>query len=219
MATLNQISFLKLNIQSITEPVLIVGSKQYDFDKMNLRQFLVNNNFNDITGIDIFSGEGVDFTVDITETDSVFLKEHLQYFNTVLCMEVLTHVRNPFIAAENLSKMVRENGNVILSECFVRKISKMPADLWRFTYDGTKTLFSDLVFDDSKAMISLTREKSENLMSLKYPLPQVLPEKHTDESGIGYFLRRLHRKFFSGGIFKLSRLLPEITIYSIAKKF
>jgi hypothetical protein len=94
----------------------------------------------------------------------------------------------------------------------------MPIDLWRFTYDGTKELFSGLTFQDSRAMISLTREKDERLLPLKYPLPQLLSEKHEDESSFGYFIRRIHRKYFGKGIFKISRLMPETTIYSIAKK-
>lgn len=218
MATKNQISFLNLNKIFISEPILIVGSKQYDFDKENIKKRLQEFGFKDITGIDLFEGEGVDFITDITNSQEDFIKKHNGFYSTVICMEILTHVKNPFIAAENLVSLLKTGGRIILSECYVRKISKMPIDLWRFTYDGTKELFNKLVFDDSKAMISLTREKTERLLPLNYPLPQVLAEKHPDEGRTGYFLRRLHRKFFAGGIFKISRLLPEITIYSIAKK-
>ena len=218
MATINQISFIRKNIDKVSEPVLIIGSKHYEYDKEDLRSRLNEYSINNITGIDLFEGEGVDFATDITDKDSEFIKTHPNYYSTIICMEVLTNVRNPFAAAENIVFMMKENGTAILSECYVRKISKMPIDLWRYTYDGTKELFSKLKFDDSKAMISFTREKDEKLMPLKYPLPQLLSEKHEDESSAGYFLRRIHRKFFSKGIFKLSRLLPETTIYSIARK-
>ena len=219
MATPSQIGYLKLNLTAVISPILIVGSKQYDFDKMNIRKFLLGNGITGITGIDISDGEGVDEVVDITQADSEFLKKHVKHFNTIICMEIMTHVKNPFAAAENMQKMMADKGTAIFSECFVRKISKMPADYWRFTYDGTKALFSGLEFDDSKAMISLTREKEEALYPLKHPLPQILTEKHNDESGMGFILRRLHRKYFSKGIFKISRYFPEITIYSIAKKY
>lgn len=218
MATVNQIDFLSLNKELLAEPVLIVGSKQYDFDKENIRTFLEKSGIKDIVGVDIIQGEGVDEVVDITDRGSSFLKEHQMFFSTIICMEVLTHVNNPFAAAENLIAMLKNGGTAMLSECYVRKISKMPIDLWRFTYDGTKQLFSGLTFEDSKAMVSLTREKQHRLLPLTYPLPQVLENKHADESQIGHLLRRIHRKFFSGGIFKISRLLPETTIYSIARK-
>lgn len=218
MATKNQIRFLYDNKDIIKDPVLIVGSKQYEFDKEDIRKNLTELGNNDITGIDIMEGEGVDFVADIIDSNSEFIKSHKEAFNTVICMEVMTHVKNPFEAAHNLMSMLSPGGAMVLSECYVRKISKMPLDLWRFTYDGTKQLYSSLRFDDNRAKISLTRDKGENLLPLKYPLPQVLPEKHADETGIGYFLRRLHKKFFAKGIFEISRLFPETTIYSIAVK-
>lgn len=218
MATRNQISFLKLNKDVIKEPILIVGSKLYDFDRENIHTRLQEWGFDNIIGIDLIEGKGVDYIVDITDESSDFMDKHKEYYSTIICMEVLTNVKNPFKASDNLISMLKSEGVILLSECYVRKISKMPIDLWRFTYDGTKELFSKLTFDDSKAMISLTREKEEKLLPLKYPLPQILLEKHSDENKIGFFLRRIHRKFFSNGIFNLSRLLPETTIYSIAKK-
>ncbi len=218
MATRNQISFLEKNKNSIKEPIIIVGSKQYDYDKENIKERLNEWGFKDVTGIDLFEGEGVDHIIDITDSTLDFFKVYKDHFSTLICMEVLTNVKNPFEAARNITALLKKNSFAILSECYVRKISKMPIDLWRFTYDGTKELFSDLKFDDSKVMISLTREKDEGLLPLKYPLPQLLLEKNEDESALGFLARRIHRKFFAKGIFRISRLLPETTIYSIAKK-
>lgn len=218
MATKNQISFLEKNRDSIKEPIIIVGSKQYDYDKENIKERLNEWGFKDVIGIDLFEGEGVDHIIDITDSSLDFFEVHKNYFSTLICMEVLTNVKNPFEAAKNTTSLLKKNSYAILSECYVRKISKMPIDLWRFTYDGTKELFSNLKFDDSKAMISLTREKDEGLLPLKYPLPQLLLEKNEDESAMGFLARRIHRKFFAKGIFRLSRLLPETTIYSIARK-
>lgn len=218
MATKNQLKFLEQNRDVIKEPVLIVGSKQYDFDKENIRTGLNKIGVSNITGIDISEGEGVDFVVDITDPKSEFIRENKERFGTVICMEVMTHVLNPFDAAKSLTILLKPGGSMILSECYVRKISKMPLDLWRFTYDGTKQLYGLMSFDDGRARISLTRDKGENLMPLKYPLPQLLAERHTDETSIGHFIRRLHRKFFSSGIFNVSRLFPETTIYSVALK-
>ena len=114
--------------------------------------------------------------------------------------------------------MLKTGGKAILSECYVRKISKMPVDLWRFTYDGTKELFSRLSFDDSKAMISLIREKDDRLLPLLILFHRFFRKSIVMKSTLGYMMRRIHRKYLSKGIFGLSRLLPEITIYSIAAK-
>jgi len=218
MATRNQISYLTINKDRISDPILVVGSKHYEYDKENIIDGLRKLGLSDITGIDICAGDGVDHVVDITESGSDFIKSHNEFYATIICMEVLTNVQNPFQAADNLISMLKKDGVVILSECIVRKISKMPLDLWRFTYDGTKELFKGLKFDDSKAMISLTREKSEKLLPMQYPFPQILTSRHPDESSTGYLLRRIHRRFFAGGVFKISRLMPETTIYSISTK-
>lgn len=218
MATRNQINFIEQNKDLINEPILLVGSKLYEYDKENIKARLEQYGYKDITGIDLFEGEGVDFKVDITETENDFIEKHKTYFSTIICMEVLTNVKNPFKAANNVIIMLKRQGTVILSECYVRKISKMPVDLWRFTYDGTKQLFANLEFDDSRVRVSYTREKVVNLMPLSYPFPEILLTKNKEESSIGFLLRRLHRKYFGGKIFQLSRLLPELTIYSIAKK-
>jgi hypothetical protein len=218
MATVNQINFLRQNKEAITEPILIVGSKMFDYDREDIKVRLEEWGFKNVTGVDLFEGKGVDHVVDITDLSSVFAKEHQGYFGTIICMEVLTNVNNPFRASANIISMLKTGGLTLLSECFVRKISRMPVDLWRFTYDGTKELFNPLKFDDTKARISFTRSKVDQLFPMQYPLPEVVSEKHPDESGLGYLLRRIHRKLFAGGIFRLSRLMPEITIYSFARK-
>ncbi len=218
MATGTHISYLCLNKDSISEPILIIGSKIYNYDKENIRERLTDFGFKNITGIDLFEGDGVDYAVDITDSESEFLKTHQGYFSTVICFEVFTNVKNPFIGAANLISFLKKGGIAILSECYVRKISKMPVDLWRFTYEGTKELFSRLTFDDSKARISIIREKNESLLPLSHPLPQINSGKHSDESSAGYLMRRIHRKYFGNGLFRLSRLIPELTIYSTAKK-
>ena len=218
MATGSHLKFLILNKDLIKEPVLIVGSKHYDYDKENLKARLTEMGFKDITGIDILEGEDVDYLVDITDNNSEFIKNKTEYFNTVICMEVLTHLRHPFKAAESIMILLKKDGVAVISECYIRKITKMPYDMWRFTYDGLKELYFRLSFYDDKARISLTRDKKEKLFRCHIPLPQVLHGRHPDESRPGYFLRRVHRKFFASGVFRLSRLLPEITIYSVGKK-
>mgnify|MGYP001046647456 CR=1 FL=1 len=40
MPGLNQIEFIKTNVDLIKEPILIVGSKEYDFDSYNFNEEL-----------------------------------------------------------------------------------------------------------------------------------------------------------------------------------
>jgi hypothetical protein len=54
---------------------------------------------------------------------------------------------------------------------------------------------------------------------LEYPLPEIMKDRrHPDESAAGVLIRKLHRRFFAAGVFRVSRLMPEISIFSFAVK-
>ena len=65
MPNLNQINFINENVDLLIEPILIVGSKEYKFDKYNFINELANLNKKEIIGVDIQSGSGVDIVLDI----------------------------------------------------------------------------------------------------------------------------------------------------------
>lgn len=219
MAHHNQIEFLKQNRDKIAEPVLLVGAREYDYDQYSLKEELRKLGFSQVTGTDIEAGPGVDVVLDITDSASPLLQQWKGSFRTVICMEVLTNVNNPFLAAVHVDRMLAPGGVVILSECFVRKISKMPVDYWRFTYDGLKALFSRYLFDDSRSRFSITRQKQLTLTPFRGKFEEVLADaRHGQESLLGYWVRRIHRKWLTGALFRISRWLPEQTIYGIGRK-
>lgn len=218
MAHHNQINFIRENKDLIQEPILLVGSRLYDYDRFELAAELKKMGFIDITGTDIEDGPGVDFVVDISDRDSDFLQTNRGKYATVVCMEVLTHIKNPFDAAFNVSALSRPGAIVILSEVFVRKLSHMPYDFWRFSYEGLKMLFSRYNFWDERSRYSITRQRDGALMVFPGVFEAIMKdERHHDETRIGFFLRRFHRKFFAKGIFRISRLMPEQTVYAIGK--
>lgn len=218
MATINQIEYITKVKDKIKEPILIIGSKIYDYDARNIESELNKLGFSDITGIDIFEGVGVDYVVDITNENSEFFKEKKEYYNTVICMEVLTHVPYPWLAGKNINHVTSNDSCVIVSECFVRKFSRMPTDYWRFTYDSFKILFSDFIFDETLAMKSLTRAKVSCLENFNNEIYQIMHERGNNESLIAYYIRSFHRKYFGGKIFAVSRILPEQTFYALGIK-
>ena len=71
--------------------------------------------------------------------------------------------------------------------------------------------------DDKKAKIGITRENK--LININFPHPELNKYKQQeDESFIGYIIRKIHRKLFTVGLLNLPRLLPELSIFSIAFK-
>jgi hypothetical protein len=219
MAHKNQIEFIKRQLADIREPILIIGSKIYDYDAFDLAEELRKSGYNDITGMDISDGPGVDFVGDITDSSLAFFSHKQNHYNTIICMEVLTNVKNPFIAAFNVDIILGRGGLIILSECYVRKLSRMPVDYWRFTYDGLKQLFDGYFFKDEKACYSVLRQKDATLKIFEGSFEEIRNfERHKEESRFSWFARKLIFRFLSNGVFKISRLLPEQTIYAIGIK-
>ncbi len=219
MAHHNQIEFLRQNRERLHEPILLVGAKVYTYDQFSLKTELQQLGFTKVIGTDLEAGEGVDEVLDITNVNAPQLHAWESHFATIICMEVLTNVNHPFRAAEHVSRMLQPGGTVVLSECFVRKISKMPVDYWRFTYDGLKALFPDFQFEDDRSRFSITRQREITLRPFIGRFEEVVADhRHADESGLGFLLRRFHRKWLSSGLFKISRWLPEQTIYAIGIK-
>jgi SAM-dependent methyltransferase len=65
-------------------------------------------------------------------------------FDLVICEQVLEHVPDPWLAAENLRELCVAGGIVIVSTPFLIKLHELPAlrmyDYWRFTPRGLRTL-------------------------------------------------------------------------------
>jgi SAM-dependent methyltransferase len=64
-------------------------------------------------------------------------------FELVLCTEVLEHVKNPQKVIDEIGRVLKPGGRVILTTRFVYPLHDTPHDHWRFTKYGLKELFKD----------------------------------------------------------------------------
>ncbi len=218
MTTPKHLAFLGQNQDLLVGPVLIVGSKQYPYDPADPRDLLARLGVGPVTGLDIQDGPGVDVVADICRPAPAFLGQHRARYRTILCLEVLTHLDDPFAAARTIQDLLAPGGTVLVSECIVRKLTRMPGDNWRFTYSGLQLLFGSCGFQDDRARFSIVRAAGPGLLPLSNQLPQVMDSRHPDETGIGYLLRRAHRKAFASGVFVVSRLMPETAVMAVGIK-
>ncbi|MEK7177181.1 MAG: class I SAM-dependent methyltransferase [Patescibacteria group bacterium] len=62
-------------------------------------------------------------------------------FETVLCTEVLEHVKNPFDVEKEFWRVLKPGGILVLSTRFIFPIHDAPNDFWRFTRYGLKMIF------------------------------------------------------------------------------
>lgn len=64
-------------------------------------------------------------------------------FETVLCTEVLEHVKDPFRVVSELHRVLKKDGTLILTTRFLFPLHETPSDHWRFTRYGLEELFKD----------------------------------------------------------------------------
>ncbi len=64
-------------------------------------------------------------------------------YSTILCTEVLEHIPNPQKAIDEMYRVLRPGGVLILTTRFLFPIHDAPGDYWRFTPYSLKVLFTD----------------------------------------------------------------------------
>lgn len=115
---------------------LIVGSKVYAEKEDRRRRYP------DAVGVDMLSGDGVDFVVNLEEP----LPKALGLFDHVECLSVLEHSRRPWKLAANLQRLLRDGGTFHVSAPFVWRVHGYPSDYFRFTREGVRSLFDRIAW-------------------------------------------------------------------------
>lgn len=64
-------------------------------------------------------------------------------FEVILCTEVLEHVRNPQQVINEFKRVLKPEGQVILTTRFIYPLHDIPNDFWRFTRYGLEELFKE----------------------------------------------------------------------------
>jgi SAM-dependent methyltransferase len=89
-------------------------------------------------GIDIQAGAGVDVV------GSVYaLPFPDASFDIVLCISVLEHLEDPKLGIQEMKRVLKPKGKIIVSTPFLFPVHDAPGDYWRFTLYGLKLLFKD----------------------------------------------------------------------------
>lgn len=112
---------------------LIVGSRVYP-GREDRRKL-----YDNVVGIDMLEGPGVDFVVDLEEplhSDALHGTAH-----HIECRSVLEHSRRPWLLAANLEMLLAPGGTLDLSVPFVWRVHAYPSDYFRYTVEGVRSLF------------------------------------------------------------------------------
>lgn len=123
--------FKKKFVRPVSGRVLIAGSKVHpgrDDDRAE---------FDDVVGVDMEDGEGVDIVRDL-ETP---LPASAGTFSHIVCGSVLEHSRRPWLLAANLQGVLEPGGSIYVDAPTVWRFHGYPNDYWRFTHAGIEALF------------------------------------------------------------------------------
>ena len=63
-------------------------------------------------------------------------------YSTILCTEVLEHIPDPQKAVDEMYRVLKPGGTLILTTRFLFPVHDAPGDYWRFTPYGLQALFS-----------------------------------------------------------------------------
>jgi hypothetical protein len=143
--------FIMKNKARFRGPFLEIGAKDYG-STVNLRTMFPGETY---VGIDMAEGKGVDLVLDLTrpfeEIDAALTGRR---FGTVFCLSVMEHCAQPFLMADNITRLLAPGGTLYVSVPYAWKFHGYPSDYWRFTHEGVKKLFPGLAFDMEDARTS-----------------------------------------------------------------
>jgi SAM-dependent methyltransferase len=65
-------------------------------------------------------------------------------FDAIISVDLLEHVREPWLAAKEITRLLRPGGVTYHSTLFAWRYHPCPVDYWRYTPDALRFLFADL---------------------------------------------------------------------------
>jgi len=144
MGDINQYQLVLKNKKHLSGPFLEIGSRDYGSTR-NLRSLFPEE---DYVGVDLSEGKGVDTVLDLTrpikELDQLLGSTR---FGTIFSFSVMEHCENPFLMAENMTRLLKPGGKIVISVPFAWQFHGYPSDYWRFTAEGIKKLFPELEWE------------------------------------------------------------------------
>lgn len=136
-------SFLHQNTSNIRGRVLEIADSHY------LEKF----GSGDVTQCDVLAREKTDETITIVGDLETGVGLPLKAFDCIIVTQTLNVMYNTRAAIENLYKMLKKNGNLLVTVPGISQISRYDmdrwGDYWRFTTLSIKKLFSEVFFENN----------------------------------------------------------------------
>lgn len=149
MKTVHPIDQANLDIirQGVTEHISL-SAERYDGKNIRVldiapqdwagaRAFYYQSN---IETLDIDPDSNADYIADITHCNQTLIAD--ETFDVVIMTEVLEHTLNPFDAANEVYRILKKGGVLVMTTPFNFRIHGPLPDCWRFSIHGLRVLLS-----------------------------------------------------------------------------
>lgn len=101
----------------------------------------LQDNCTSYESLDISDYEGIDYVQDIQDMD---IEDRT--YDTIFCSNVLEHVESPRSAVDEMARILKTDGKVIVAVPFLFYLHNEPEDYYRFTDYGLEEMFEDSGF-------------------------------------------------------------------------
>lgn len=130
-------------------------------DHNGAREFF---NKSKVQTLDIDKNSNANYIADLCQNNSSVIPEN--FFDIVVCTEVLEHTLNPFEAVKEIYRILKPNGIACISVPFNLRIHGPLPDCWRFTEHGLRALFINFEIIELNVLETVNRD----LMPIHYTL-------------------------------------------------
>jgi SAM-dependent methyltransferase len=113
---------------------------------------------------DIDEKSNADFIIDICNDNSNIINS--EFFDLIICTEVLEHTLNPFNAIREIHRLLKKGGTLMASTPFNFRIHGPSPDCWRFTEYGLKELLKNFESVEIKSL----EDENRFLMPFHYTI-------------------------------------------------
>ncbi len=129
--------FWKNNLNCITGDVLEIGRRNYfnDIDSSRISSYQC---------LDIAKFEDVDIVADIQDMPQILDNT----YDTIICTQVLEHLESPQSAINEIYRILKKKGVLLLSVPFLNNYHMEPHDYWRFTEFSVRYLLKNFTSKD-----------------------------------------------------------------------
>ncbi|MDY6863624.1 MAG: methyltransferase domain-containing protein [Thermodesulfobacteriota bacterium] len=172
---------------NLIEPIYEIGSflVEGQEDLADLRPLFADKTY---IGCDIREGKGVDR---IEDAEKLSMDDGS--VGTVLILETLEHVQNPFLAFREIYRVLMDDGVVVVSSVMDFEIHDHPNDYWRFTPEAFKLLLKEF---PNKIIISQGDDKFPlSIIGIGFKSPKVKIKDADVSKMIGNFTEKYNKYF------------------------